>query len=82
MIITWLDDLQKHKLDIHHFFFKDYKDTLQKFNSKFPDVDLKDSVFNIDKLSSYLKNNINVNLLIANIIFELSALTIKPTVKA
>lgn len=64
------------------FFFKEYKETLQKFNSKFPDVDLKDTVFNLDKLSSYIKSNINVNLLTANIIFELSALTIKPSVKA
>jgi DNA polymerase-3 subunit delta' len=80
MIITWLNDLQKHKLDINHFFFKQYNETLQKFNSKFPYVDLKDTVFNLDKLSSYIKNNINVNLLTANIIFELSALTIKPAV--
>ena len=81
MIITWLNDLQKHKLEINHFFFKDYKETLEKFNTKFPDVDLTNTVFHIDKLSSYLKNNINVNLLVANIIFELSALTTKPAVK-
>jgi len=81
MIITWLNDLQKHKLDIDHFFFKEYKETLQKFNSKFPDVDLEKTVLNIDRLSSYIKSNINVNLLTANIIFELSALTIKPAVK-
>jgi len=82
MIITWLNDLQKHKLDINHFFFKDYKDTLQKFNSKFPDVEFKDTVFHLDKLSSYLQNNININLLIANIIFELSILASRPAVKA
>jgi DNA polymerase-3 subunit delta' len=81
MIITWLNDLQKHKLDINHFFFKEYRETLQKFNSKFSDVDLKDTVFNIDRLSSYIKNNINLNLLTANIIFELSALTIQHAVK-
>ena len=63
-------------------FFKQYKETLEKFNSKFPDVDLKDTVFHIDRLSSYIKNNINVNLLTANIIFELSTLTTKPAVKA
>ena len=82
MIITWLNDLQKHKLNIDHFFFKQHKETLEKFNSKFPAVELKDTVFRIDKLSSYIKNNINVNLLTANIIFELSALTIKPPVNA
>jgi len=77
MIITWLNDLQKHKLNIDHFFFKQYRETLEKFNSKFPDADLKDTVFQIDRLSSYINNNININLLTANIIFELSALTVK-----
>ena len=38
------------------------------------DVELKDIVFKLDQLSSALKNNININLLIANIVFELSAL--------
>jgi len=82
MIITWLNDLQKLKLNIDHFFFKQHKETLEKFNSKFPDVELKDPVFQIDRLSSYIKNNINVNILTANIIFELSALTVGPAVKA
>ncbi len=82
MIITWLNDLQKRKLNIDHFFFKQHKETLEKFNSKFPDVELKDPVFQIDRLSSYIKNNINVNILTANIIFELSALTVGPAVKA
>ena len=82
MIITWLNDLQKRKLNIDHFFFKQHKETLEKFNSKFPDVELKDPVFQIDRLSSYIKNNINVNILTANIIFELSALAVGPAVKA
>ena len=82
MIINWLNDLQKLKLNIDHFFFKQHKETLEKFNSKFPDVELKDPVFQIDRLSSYIKNNINVNILSANIIFELSALTVGPAVKA
>ncbi len=82
MIITWLNDLQKLKLNIDHFFFKQHKETLEKFNSKFPDVELKDPVFQIDRLSSYIKNNINVNILTANIIFELSALAVGPAVKA
>jgi len=81
MIITWLNDLQKRKLNIDHFFFKQHKETLEKFNSKFPDVELKDPVFQIDRLSSYIKNNINVNILTANIIFELSALAVTPVVK-
>ena len=76
MLLTWLNDLQKHKHNIHTYFFKQHKETLEKFDSKFPDVELEDIVFKLDRLSSYLKNNININLLTANIIFELSALPV------
>jgi len=75
MIIIWLNDLQKYKMNVDHYFFKQHKETLEKFNSKFPDVELMDIVYRIDKLSSYVKNNVNINLLAANLIFELSALT-------
>ncbi len=74
MIITWLNDLQKYKKNVDHYFFKQHKETLEKFNSKFPNVEPKDLVYRIDKLSSYVKNNININLLSANLIFELSTL--------
>lgn len=74
MIITWLNDLQKYKKNVDHYFFKQHKETLEKFNSKFPKVELMDLVYRIDKLSSYVKNNVNINLLAANLIFELSAL--------
>lgn len=74
MIITWLNDLQKYKKNVDHYFFKQHKETLEKFNSKFPNVEPNDLVYRIDKLSSYVKNNININLLSANLIFELSTL--------
>ncbi len=74
MIITWLNDLQKYKKNVDHYFFEQHKETLEKFNSKFPEVEPKDLVFRIDKLSSYVKKNVNINLLAANLIFELSAL--------
>ena len=77
MLITWLNDLQKYKLGVKHYFFNDYKETLEKFNSKFPNVEPKDSVFNLDRLSTYIKNNINTNLITANIIFEISSLSTK-----
>lgn len=80
MIITWLNDLQKHKLKIDHYFFKDYQETLEKFNAKFPDVELNEVVLRLDRLSSYIKNNVNINLLAANVIFELSLLPLKKSV--
>jgi len=77
MIITWLNDLQKQRFQLKKYFFKEHVETLEKFNTKFPDVDLQNITFTLDKLSTLIKSNININLLTANLIFELSALTAK-----
>ena len=77
MIITWLNDLQKHRFQLKKYFFNEHAETLEKFNTKFPDVDLQNITFTLDKLSTLVKSNININLLTANLIFELSALTAK-----
>ncbi len=77
MIITWLNDLQKHRYQLKKYFFKEHVETLEKFNTKFPDVDLQNITFTLDKLSTFVKSNININILTANLIFELSALTAK-----
>lgn len=74
MIITWLNDIQKNKLNIKKYFYKDHLETLEKFNSKFPDVDLSDITTRLDRLSNLPRNNINPSLLSANLIFELSSL--------
>ncbi|HSW53809.1 MAG TPA: hypothetical protein VLH59_01860 [Ignavibacteriaceae bacterium] len=74
MILTWLNDIQKNKLNIKKYFYKDHLETLEKFNSKFPDVDLSDITSRLDKLSNLPRNNINPSLLSASLIFELSSL--------
>ena len=81
MLITWLTDLQKHKFKLDDdIFYKEHKITLEKFHTKFPGADSKELVYRLDRLSSYVKNNININLLAANIIFEISSLTTNPSV--
>ncbi len=75
MILTWLNDLYKYRSGVKIFFYKDYEDTLKKFNSRFPDVDLTNAVKNIDRLATIVKNNVNQNLLSINLIYELSAIT-------
>jgi DNA polymerase-3 subunit delta' len=77
MILTWLGDLQKHRFNLNQFFFKDYRETLDKFNSKFPNADLNLISRNLDRLSALTKNNINPALLTASLVFELSSLTSK-----
>jgi DNA polymerase III subunit delta' len=75
MIITWLNDLQRHRSSGEDFFYADYKETLEKFNKKFPKSNINNLVFKLDYLSSLVENNINPNLLIMNMINNISELT-------
>jgi DNA polymerase-3 subunit delta' len=74
IIIIWLNDIQRHRIGNNNYFFHKYRETLEKFNLRFPFSNLNDSVIRIDYLGSVIPNNINLNLIAVNIIFELSAL--------
>ncbi len=75
MILTWLNDLYKYRSGMNVFFYSDHLETLKKFNSKYPAINLLEAVKNIDKLSTIVKNNVNQNLLSVNLIYEISAIT-------
>jgi DNA polymerase-3 subunit delta' len=76
MIITWINDVQKHRLNINQYYFNAYIETLEKFNTKFPKVDVSDLTSRLDKLSNLPRNNINPSILSANLIFELSSVVL------
>jgi DNA polymerase-3 subunit delta' len=73
MIIAWLNDLQKHRLNFKKYYYTNHIDTLEKFNNKFPNVKLNELTSILDKLSSLQVNNINPTLLSSNLIFELTS---------
>ena len=75
MINIWLCDLQRFKYNVNDYYYKDYIETLEKFSSRFPNIQLKDIVSKFEKLSTLIKKNINLNLITLNIVYELSALT-------
>jgi DNA polymerase-3 subunit delta' len=78
MILIWLNDFQKYRINnTANLFFKKHQDTLDKFNTRFPNIEIKDVTENLDMISSYLKNNINSNLAVSNIVFQLSSLVTK-----
>jgi len=74
LIICWLNDLQKLKINNNDYYFNNYFETLEKFNSKFPSISVYKTVSKLDRLSSLIQSNINLNLIVLNIVFELSAL--------
>jgi DNA polymerase-3 subunit delta' len=76
MIIIWLNDFQKYKTNKNNkFFFTKQIETLEKFNSKFPNVNVAAVTSNLDHISSSFRSNINLNVAVSNIIFQLSNLT-------
>jgi len=77
MMIAWINDLQKHRINVNRYFYKDHSETLEKFNKRFPDVDLNSITSRLDYLSALPPMNINSSLLSAALIFELSSLVLQ-----
>jgi len=75
MIISWMNDILKHRISINDFYFNSHKETIIKFNSKFPDVELNEVIQKLDYLSSTIRNNINLNVICLNLVLELASLT-------
>ncbi len=81
LIVIWLNDFQKFGFGNKDFYFADYAETLEKFHKRFPNLDVGETVYKLDRLASLFKNNINLNLVILNIIFELSILVSKKNIE-
>jgi DNA polymerase-3 subunit delta' len=75
MIIAWLNDIEKFRFGQGNYFYSGHIETLSKFNEKFPDIRPQEIVAKLDRFSSMIKNNININLIALNIILELASLT-------
>lgn len=76
MILHWLSDacLQR-KLGEVKYFIK-HKETLEKFNSRFGNVDLTPTIDKINKFMLYKDRNISLNVLLLNVIFDIAKITI------
>ncbi len=74
LIVIWLNDFQKFGFGNNDFYFGDYKETLEKFHKRFPGLEIGHTVYKLDRLASLIKNNVNLNLIVLNIVFELSLL--------
>ncbi len=75
LLIIWLNDLQKFRNNrMDKIYYSSYLETLEKFNSKFPDLNVSSVVNELDSISSYLKNNLNLNVAVSNIVFQLYSL--------
>jgi DNA polymerase-3 subunit delta' len=77
LIKIWLGDVNKNKHSEGNFYFEDYSDTLSKFNEKYSSSDLEKVFISINLLEEQSKQNLNLNVLTLNLIFELASLSIR-----
>jgi len=75
LFIDWFIDVQKTKIGSGNIHFTNYEDTIQKFISKFDYVQLDEIIFSLTNLRNEMDKNINLNLLILNIIFNIAAIS-------
>lgn len=75
LILFWLNDAAKQSSGYNNFYFENNSETFTKFNDRYPEVNILPAIFTIDKYSNYVDSYSNLNLLVLNIIFELSAIT-------
>jgi DNA polymerase III subunit delta' len=76
-IIKWLKDANKNKYTGKIDSFNEYRDTIEKFNSKFNNADLAKSILKLEQLTRLVDNNLNLNIILLGIIFVLSALSVR-----
>jgi DNA polymerase III subunit delta' len=74
MLMTWLADIQKERNGIDEIYFKRNIETLIKFNKNFPNARIDEVIIRLEKLLSAFENNVNLNIALLNLIFELSIL--------
>lgn len=75
MVIIWLNDLQKFRIGYGNLYFFKYEETFSKFNKGFPSVEINSLVKKLNYLSSIISNNVNLNVLALNMIFDIANLT-------
>lgn len=75
LILTWLNDIQKNKIDFRNYYFEDYQETLQKFNKNFPNANISKIYDTVDELILSMDKNILLNVIILNLILQLNLIS-------
>jgi DNA polymerase-3 subunit delta' len=71
IILKWFSDVQRKKVNSDISRFSSYNDTIIKFLQKFPNSDNYKIQTNLESIKNKLSLNLNLNVMILNIIFEI-----------
>lgn len=82
LILTWLGDIIRFRAGKSGIYFSAFQETIEKFNQKFPELELSVVMFELDRLSSEIDRNVNQNLILLKMVYELALLISKTPTKA
>lgn len=77
LIITWFNDTLKSKFNIDNISFQLYTETLEKFNDRFEETDVRKLTTKLFEYRNATNKNVNLNILVMNVIFELASIGMK-----
>jgi hypothetical protein len=77
LLITWFKDTLKQKWQIDNIGFHEYEETLVKFNTRFAEADVNEIVSKLAEYRNATINNVSLNLLTLNVIFDISSIGMK-----
>ncbi|NWF49136.1 MAG: hypothetical protein HXY49_01195 [Ignavibacteriaceae bacterium] len=75
LVIIWLNDVQKFRYQTGNYYFNKHVETLEKFNNRFPDLNVNQIVNKLEQLQSAVSLNINLNTIAINLIMELAKIS-------
>jgi DNA polymerase-3 subunit delta' len=71
LILKWFSDVQRKKVELDITRFASYDETITKFLDKYPDSNNYDIQSSLESIKNRLSLNLNLNVMILNIIFEI-----------
>ncbi|MBI1939548.1 MAG: hypothetical protein HYS25_15675 [Ignavibacteriales bacterium] len=77
LIKFWISDTVKNRNSAADYYFGQYRDTIEKFNQKFSSVNTYEIFNRLDVLEDYCDRNLNLNVLLLNLIFEIASISIR-----
>lgn len=77
MIKIWVNDVLKDKSGWDSFYYQKYAETLKKFNERFINANIENFYSKMDLLEDYCNQNLNLNVITLNIIFEITSLSLR-----
>jgi len=75
LIIYWFNDFEKLRSgEAENYYFSEQSETFKKFYQRYPKLKVNDLIKNLEYFTNLMDQNINLNIIMVNIIFELSNL--------